>query len=98
MDQANPTQRSSLASSLPYFTADDEGLLVVAQRFIVLALVYVGIPVLVISLMFRLFKYLRTAGNERKLLRIELGKLAEEVHILRQELKDSRNNDKTHSG
>jgi hypothetical protein len=29
------------------------------------------------------------AGKEQKLIRLELGKLAEEVHLLRQELKPS---------
>ena len=48
--------------------------------FIVLALVCVGIPVLLI-------RYLRNRGNEQKLLRMELGKLAEEVHLIQQKLK-----------
>ena len=55
--------------------------------WIVIILVYVSVPVLIISLMIRLVKYLKTAGNERKLLRLELGKLADEVQQIRQELK-----------
>ena len=60
--------------------------------FIVIILVYVGVPVLIISLMIRLVKYLKTAGNERKLLRLELGKLADEVQQMRQELKEKPTN------
>ena len=55
--------------------------------WIVIILVYVSVPVLIISLMIRLVKYLKTAGNERKLLRLELGKLADEVQQIRQDLK-----------
>jgi len=61
--------------------------------FIVMMLVYVGVPVLIISLMIRLVKYLKTAGNERKLLRLELGKLADEVQQIRQELKAKPTNE-----
>jgi hypothetical protein len=39
---------------------------------------------------YRAVKYFGIAGKEQKLLRMETGKLAEEVHLLRQELKDSR--------
>jgi hypothetical protein len=30
------------------------------------------------------------AGKEQKLIRMEIGKLAEELHLLRQELKDTK--------
>lgn len=40
---------------------------------------------------YRAAKYFGAAGKEQKLLRIEMGKLAEEVRVLRQELKDSKN-------
>lgn len=60
---------------------------------IVLCLVYVGIPVLIISFIIRFGRYLRNAGKERTLLRMELGKLAEEVHLLRQELKGGKEQD-----
>jgi hypothetical protein len=33
-------------------------------------------------------KYFRNAGKEQKLLRMEMGKLAEEVHILRQKFEN----------
>jgi predicted RNase H-like nuclease len=56
-------------------------------------LVYVGVPVLIISLMIRLAKYLKAAGNERKLLRLELSKLADEVQQIRQELKAKSTNE-----
>jgi hypothetical protein len=55
--------------------------------FIVMLFIYVGIIVLVISLMIRLARYISAAGKERKLLRIELGKLAEEVQLIRKEIK-----------
>jgi len=53
--------------------------------FVVMLSIFVGITVLVISLMIRLVRYLGTGGKERKLLRIELGKLAEEVHKMREQ-------------
>jgi biopolymer transport protein ExbB/TolQ len=37
-----------------------------------------------------LVRYLRRSQEEKQRSRLELGKLAEEVHLLRQELKDSR--------
>ena len=40
---------------------------------------------------YRAAKYFGAAGKEQKLLRIEMGKLAEEVNLLRQEMKDSKN-------
>ena len=55
--------------------------------FIVMLTVYVGILVLVISFLIRMVRYFKTAGNEQKLIRMELGKLADEVQQLRQERK-----------
>jgi hypothetical protein len=52
--------------------------------FIVMLFIHVGIIVLTISLIIRLVIYLKTAGKERKLLRFELGKLAEEVRQIRE--------------
>jgi len=46
---------------------------------------------LVIICLIRVSRYFLTAGNEQKLMRIEMGKLAEEVHLLRQELKGGKN-------
>jgi biopolymer transport protein ExbB/TolQ len=37
-----------------------------------------------------LVRYLNRSGEERQRLRLELGKLAEEVQLLRQELQDSK--------
>lgn len=55
--------------------------------FIVMLAVYVGLLVLVISFLIRMVRYFKTAGNEQKLIRMELGKLADEVQQLRQERK-----------
>jgi hypothetical protein len=52
-----------------------------------IVLIYAAFVSLVFIGLIRLVSYLGTAGKERKLLRIELGKLSEEVHLLRQELK-----------
>jgi len=55
--------------------------------------VYVFIFALVIIALIRVSRYFRTAGKEQKLIRMELGKVAEEVHLLRQELKDGKESD-----
>lgn len=60
--------------------------------FILLA-VYAFIFALVIICLIRVAKYFRNAGKEQKLIRMELGKVAEEVHLLRQELKGSKDSD-----
>jgi ABC-type Na+ efflux pump permease subunit len=54
---------------------------------------YGFIIALVIICLIRVSTYFRTAGKEQKLIRMELGKVAEEVHLLRQELKGSKNSD-----
>ena len=54
---------------------------------VLIVLIYAAFVSLVIIGLIRLIRYLGTAGKERKLTRIELGKLSEEVHLLRQELK-----------
>ena len=48
--------------------------------------VYAFIFALVIICLVRVSRYFRTAGKEQKLIRMELGKVAEEVHLIRQEL------------
>jgi hypothetical protein len=48
---------------------------------------------LVIICLIRVSTYFRTAGKEQKLIRMELGKVAEEVHLLRQELKGGKKTD-----
>jgi len=42
---------------------------------------------LVIVCLIRVARYFGNAGKEQKLIRLELGKVAEEVHLLRQELR-----------
>ncbi len=61
----------------------------VVSIFMVLVVfaVYAFIFALVIICLVRVSRYFRTAGKEQKLIRMELGKVAEEVHLLRQELK-----------
>ena len=51
---------------------------------------YAFIFVLVTICLVRVSRFFRTAGKEQKLIRMELGKVAEEVHLLRQELKDGK--------
>ena len=48
---------------------------------------YVFIFALIIICLIRVSRYCMTSSKERKLMRMELGKLAEEVHLLRRELK-----------
>lgn len=42
---------------------------------------------------YRAAKYFISATREQKLIRMELGKLAEEIHLLRQEQKDNKLSD-----
>jgi hypothetical protein len=44
---------------------------------------YAFIFALVIICLVRVSRYFRTAGKEQKLIRMELGKVAEEVHLIR---------------
>jgi len=53
----------------------------------------VALVALVIICIYRAAEYFGSASKEQKLLRIEMGKPAEEVRQLRQELKDSKHND-----
>ena len=55
--------------------------------------VYAFIFALVIICLVRVSRYFRTAGKEQKLIRMELGKVAEEVHLMRQELKENKDSD-----
>ena len=55
--------------------------------------VFMTILTLVIIGLIRLVRFLGSAGKEQKLIRMELGKVAEEVHLLRQELKGGKNSD-----
>lgn len=51
---------------------------------------YVFIIALVIICLVRASRYFMNAGKEQKLIRLELGKLAEDVHLLRQELHENK--------
>ncbi len=51
---------------------------------------YAFIFALIIICLIRVSTYFRTAGKEQKLIRMELGKVAEEVHLLRQELEGTK--------
>ncbi len=62
----------------PFTRISIVGILVFLCSGFIVALVIIGLV--------RLVKYLGTAGKEMKLTRMEVGKLAEEVHQLRQEL------------
>ena len=61
---------------------------------VLLTLLFVGIYAflfaLVIICLIRVARYFANAGKEQKLIRLELGKVAEEVHLLRQELKSDK--------
>ena len=54
---------------------------------------YVFIFALIIICLVRVSRYFRNAGKEQKLMRMEMGKVAEEVRLLRQELKGDKNSD-----
>ncbi len=51
---------------------------------------YVFIIALVIICLVRASRYFMNAGKEQKLIRMELGKVAEEVRLIRQELKGDK--------
>ena len=55
----------------------------------VIFFVYVFIVALVIICLIRMVKYLAASGKEQKLIRMELSKVAEEVHLMRQRLEGS---------
>ncbi len=61
---------------------------------ILLTLLFLGIYAflfaLVIICLIRIARFFSSAGKEQKLIRLELGKVAEEVHLLRQELKGGK--------
>lgn len=57
--------------------------------FLVLA-ACVFVFVLIIICLIRVSRYFRNTGKEQKLMRIEMGKLAEEVHLMRREIKGDK--------
>lgn len=70
----------------------DLGDLILPVTIIVLVALafYVFIFTLVVMCLIDVTRYFSTAGKEQKLIRMELGKLAEEVHLLRQEMKGTK--------
>ena len=57
--------------------------------FVVLLIVlYIFLLVLIISVLIRMARYFTSGRKEQKLIRMELGKLADEVHQIREELKE----------
>lgn len=59
----------------------------------IILVAYVFIFSLVIICLLRVARYFMSAGKEQKLIRLELGKLAEEVSLIRKELKDGKVSD-----
>jgi hypothetical protein len=59
---------------------------------VAMLVLYAFIFALVIICLIRVARYFGNAGKEQKLMRLEMGKLAEEVHLLRQELKGEKGN------
>jgi hypothetical protein len=59
----------------------------------IILIAYGFIFALVIICLIRVSRYFLSASKEQKLIRMELGKLAEEVHLLRQNLKDDKDTD-----
>lgn len=51
---------------------------------------YVFIFALIIITLIRVSRYFRNAGKEQKLIRLELGKLADEVQQIHRELKEDK--------
>ena len=75
-----------------------EGILAVTARKMsliapIILAAYAFIFALVIICLVRVSRYFRTAGKEQKLIRMELGKVAEEVHLIRQELEGDKESD-----
>ena len=57
--------------------------------------VYAFIFALIIICLIRVSRYFMTAGKEQKLMRMELGKLAEDVHLIRRKLENHIDTDET---
>ena len=52
--------------------------------------IYVFIIALIIICLIRVAQYFRDAGKEQRLMRMEMGKMEEEMHLLRQEMKGEK--------
>lgn len=59
----------------------------------ILPILIVASYILLAVCIWRAAKYFGSAGKEQKLLRMEMGKLAEELHLMRQEFKGGKNGD-----
>jgi len=59
----------------------------------ILGAVFVALVALVVVCIYRAAEYFGSAKKEQKLLRIEMGKIAEEVYQIRQELKEIKGKD-----
>jgi len=71
--------------------ADIEDLILPGTIIVLVALAfYVFIFTLAVMCLVDVTRYFSTAGKEQKLIRMELGKVAEEVHLLRQELEGGK--------
>ncbi len=71
--------------------ADIEDLILPGTIIVLVALAfYVFIFILAVMCLVDVTRYFSTAGKEQKLIRMELGKIAEEVHILRQKLENGK--------
>ena len=70
----------------------DTGDLILPGTIIVLVALafYVFIFILAVMCLVDVTRYFSTAGKEQKLTRMELGKIAEEVHLLRQKLENGK--------
>ena len=70
----------------------DTGDLILPGTIIVLVALafYVFIFILAVMCLVDVTRYFSTAGKEQKLIRMELGKIAEEVHLLRQKLENGK--------
>lgn len=53
----------------------------------IVMIVYAFLLALIIICLVRASRYFKSAGKERQLTRMELGKVAEEVHLIREHLK-----------
>ena len=62
------------------------GMIAISIVPLIVLAAYVSMFALIIICLIRLSRYLMTTGKEQKLMRMELGKLAEEVQAIRQKL------------
>jgi Na+/melibiose symporter-like transporter len=78
-----------------YFLAQFETRFSLEFVSLLLMIIFIVLPaVLVISCLIRASRYFLKAGKEQKLIRLELGKLAEELQLIRKELKEVKEQSK----